>query len=668
MTREDWAGGRAREATKSSIAFVTRVAVAYALLLGFVTVVVSATRDEVLFLRGAELPLPLFGISIEVRYFYFFAPILVFLFHAYLLLERLRLTDLICDQVREDRKVDGDSGGVAEEHNRDSTPSGETDALRSVFIPAFVSRGLVKASGPSEQRTMVNAMLWLVVIALTFLPPAVLLFIQLTFESTNRSWFTLLHRALLIADLLLLVVLLPKTYSAAECAPPERSQGAYTRRWIAVVVGLVLVFISFDLIPPFIQQRVPMPPRLLDRDSLILPRWSREDGSSSSRRPAPWNLEGVNLSDATLDRFDLHGLELRKANLSRASLVRADLAGTNLTEADLRYADLTGADLSEADLTAADLSGAILDSALLRGAKLRELTAHETSFFAADLAHADLAAADLRLADLRLTSLFGAWLDGSHMVEAKLDGSILPPLPPGVDLRGASLVSVLMPRDRDEFLRETERARDRSKGEEEADRVAVSSAELEATDLRLADLRDSAICSSSDPASDLQGAVTGVSSQEDRVKVASALRERLEDIEERLELKRAGELPHLAVARNRIAELNEPGRVDVPSPCTPREPDLDAAAHAIVLRACYDATLARDVIRRAAGEILPTAPRLEARLAEKVLRQSSNDDCPELHRLRENAPSRICPRWSGTPSVTALCSEPPRPASDLWFG
>ncbi|MEU5766948.1 pentapeptide repeat-containing protein [Streptomyces asoensis] len=78
---------------------------------------------------------------------------------------------------------------------------------------------------------------------------------------------------------------------------------------------------------------------------------------------SPANLEGADLTSATLQQADL-----RRANLTGANLTSADLRMTDLRGANLTGANLTSADLRLADLRDANFECAVLVSADMRGA------------------------------------------------------------------------------------------------------------------------------------------------------------------------------------------------------------------------------------------------------------------------------------------------------------
>lgn len=87
-------------------------------------------------------------------------------------------------------------------------------------------------------------------------------------------------------------------------------------------------------------------------------------------------LEGIDLSTGVNPGVYLQGVQLSNANLDRAIMPKANLKNANLSEvslvkANLREADLTGAVLLKAKLYMTDLTGANLERTDLRGVNLR---------------------------------------------------------------------------------------------------------------------------------------------------------------------------------------------------------------------------------------------------------------------------------------------------------
>jgi uncharacterized protein YjbI with pentapeptide repeats len=193
-------------------------------------------------------------------------------------------------------------------------------------------------------------------------------------------------------------------------------------------------------------------PKLLDAHR----RWLQSDHRDGEQV----NLDGANLSEASLFRAnlrdssligaDLGDASLGGADLSHASLIGADLSNASLVGADLSDASLYGANLSGADLGKADLTGADLDRAHLTRADLGEALLSEASLVGADLSDAslygaNLSGANLRKADLTGADLLNADLSGADFRATKLAGALFEPtsLPHPGKISGMSGLSAI---------------------------------------------------------------------------------------------------------------------------------------------------------------------------------------------------------------------------------
>ncbi|MEA5480688.1 pentapeptide repeat-containing protein [Pseudanabaena galeata UHCC 0370] len=149
------------------------------------------------------------------------------------------------------------------------------------------------------------------------------------------------------------------------------------------------------------------------------------------------NLNGINFSNASLERAELMGTQLIQANLSGAKLRNAKLCGVvhfhptdtintqryqtcNLSDADLTDADLTNANLTDAKLSNACLVKANLFSAKMYRANLRESNLHQ-----ADLTEANLFKADLSKANLEQSKLIRLQAVETNFTEARLTGACI---------------------------------------------------------------------------------------------------------------------------------------------------------------------------------------------------------------------------------------------------
>jgi len=124
---------------------------------------------------------------------------------------------------------------------------------------------------------------------------------------------------------------------------------------------------------------------------------------------------------SALDREDRLSLDLRGAYLAEAFLAGFDLIGARLEGATLKGARLEGAFLRGAKLDGADLSLARLEGADLTAASVIGANLGRARLEEAELRRADLESASLRLARLDGANLWGARLENADLTRARLD-------------------------------------------------------------------------------------------------------------------------------------------------------------------------------------------------------------------------------------------------------
>jgi uncharacterized protein YjbI with pentapeptide repeats len=137
---------------------------------------------------------------------------------------------------------------------------------------------------------------------------------------------------------------------------------------------------------------------------------------------------------------NLQGCDLTGATLSNMLLYDADFEGTELTDADLDGANLAAADLSGAILTGANLSNTFFNMSVLTGESFADVQlfnatfdnesypgmsfagaeADEITFISGTFDHADLAGASLENSHFDYSSFTGADFDNADLTDASI--------------------------------------------------------------------------------------------------------------------------------------------------------------------------------------------------------------------------------------------------------
>ena len=405
----------------------------------YLAIAAGAVTHEDLFFEKA-VKLPFLNVDLPLLAFFFIAPILFLVVHAYTLVNLVFLTEKAkwFDKALRKRIRKSHSYGTAEspelirENLRRQLPS-------SIFIQFLV--------GPRDFRRGLFGWLLLAIawITLVIAPILLLLLLQLQFLPYHSYFITWTQRLTLLADLGLIWWLWGKVLSGREVYPRRR---AAHRAWLAasLVSSTGIVLFSWTLATfPGEWQEENLPNFLdwaLDGSKVPLHDWifNSEVNRAASRR---WLLVSSTLVLTDLNVYESLGIDDPEKLKSREYVFRAhhrDLKGAVfsfaiLQKVDFRWADLWDAKLDEAQLQDASfedaqLQGAKLDGAHLQGALLRDAQLQGASLESTQLQGAKLDGAQIQGASLAGAKLQGASLAGVRLQGAKLDGA---------NLQGASL-------------------------------------------------------------------------------------------------------------------------------------------------------------------------------------------------------------------------------------
>ena len=366
--------------------------------------------------------LPFLGVELPLLAFFFLAPILFIVSHAYTLLHFVIL------------------GQKAGEFEQKLPPSPElSEKLRrqlptNIFVQFLAGPKEIREGG---LRLLVKTIVWS---SLMVGPVLLLLLLQAQFLPYHRETITWVHRLAVLADIILLWLLWPAVLD-------KRSRLTWPHLWryksmalfSVACVGLAFTTATFPgegmhkwtgdwpLIPP---NRLT---KALGQDgwtSVHNLLFNGRADQARRRRLSPFSTTLVLFDAFEKEAGPQKPLVLHGRNLVGAIFIGSNLRGADLTQANLQGASLHGAHLQEATLDDAELANAWLDESELQGASLDRAGLEGTV-----LENAQLQGASLENTKLQAASLAGGALQGASLVGARLQGASLA----GADFRGAVL-------------------------------------------------------------------------------------------------------------------------------------------------------------------------------------------------------------------------------------
>ena len=463
----------------------------YLFVLFYLAVAAGAVTHADLFFQHA-VKLPFLGIELPLVAFFFLAPILFVIAHAYTLVHLVMLTDktkryhqALYEQIKgqtERRKATRDK-------LRRQLPS-------NIFIQFL--------AGPSDLRNgafgrLLRAIAW---ISLVIAPALLLMMIQIQFlpyHSSFVTWTPLVAHGRVGAP-----TRRASLQTAAQAPVPTERRPPLT----ATMASLVAIWIwpLFNLIVvAFSCAIATFPGEWQEARHWDRPMWAVNalfndpDGLAVHRFPFSNTLvlESLNVYES-LGINDPEKAEWRDV-LFHAT--KRDLRGAIFDHPSLPRVDFTQADFRGARLNVANLQGAKLDDANLQGASLVS-----ASLQGASLARAELQGASLETANLQGASLAAAKLQGASLVSAHLQGASLD----SAQLQGASLVSAYL--------------QGASLDSAQLQGASLVSAQLQGAALASAQLQGGSFSSANLEATDLRGAYLWRSNQEGAPASLSAVR------------------------------------------------------------------------------------------------------------------------------------------------
>jgi hypothetical protein len=346
------------------------------LIFGLYLVIAGGTvTHRQLFLED-PLKLPVLNIELPLVGFFFLAPILFVIFHAYVLIQVLLLG----------RTAAAYNKAVEKAHfGTEENASIRQRLANTLFAQIF-------AGSPRERDGWVGwllrAMAW---ITLAIAPVLILLVFEFQFLPYHSGPVTWAVRVLIVIDLAIVLVIWPAVRDPGR----DVTLGRVFRQWVALPTAIVTAAFAWIVLTFPGEPHAEWTRYFPDEKARSTARQLGNDLECRTQSPVSWvfpSFDRLNLPVVNVVGY--HG-EWRRPLRSR------DLNCSDLNGADLRSVDLTGSLLRGAYLLQADLQGASLDYAQLQGA----------SFLGARLRSAWLRHAGLQGASLDAAELQGAFLD-----------------------------------------------------------------------------------------------------------------------------------------------------------------------------------------------------------------------------------------------------------------
>ena len=356
------------------------------LIFGLYLVIAAGTVTHRQLLLEDPIKLPVLNIELPLVGFFFLAPILFVIFHAYVLLQVLllgRTAAAYNEAVEENFKVAADNARVRQR------------LANTLFAQIF--------AGSPRERTgwlgvLLKVMAW---ITLAIAPVLILFVFQFQFLPYHSGWVTWAIRFLIAVDLAIILVLWP---AARDPGHEVTLRGVFRQRVAFPVAIAIATFAWIVLTFPGephaewtrywpdeksrstasklgdglqCRTRSPISSVFPTFDRLNLPRVDAVDDEKLKKIEDHTKAAGEPDYQGERTQY-LRGRDFNCANFSDyADLRRVDLAGASLRGASFYGSKLQGASLDKAQLQGAflnfaQLQGASLDSAQLQGADLRQ--------------------------------------------------------------------------------------------------------------------------------------------------------------------------------------------------------------------------------------------------------------------------------------------------------
>ena len=462
---------------------VSTIWVSFLIFSLYLLIAATTVTHRQLFL-AEPVKLPVLNIDLPLWGFFWLAPILFVVFHAYVLIQLILLA----------RTAAAYDAAVAKLIEEDNLSPKANASLRQRLANTLFAQ--ILAGSPREREgwfgSLLKAMAW---ITLVIAPILILLTFQFMFLPYHSHLATWTHRLLILLELVVAFKLWPLVLNPGHDfqwrsgdmdfrvtrlfrSREDRLRGRQFLRRLALPIATIALYIFLPLslatypgelhvnlftgqaldgvqCTRWIQRKFGFADMRYDRLALervdvvddekfekiqqaTLKAGERPYQGERTRILRDRDLNCGDFSDyADLRRMDLSGAYLRNADFRFSKLDGVSCTKCRLQDASLIDAQLQGVFLDEAELQGASLDGARLQGASLKKAQLRHASLYKAQLQGASLDQAQLQEAFLAGAQLQGASLAGAQLQGASLNSAGLQGVSLN----AAELQGASLES-----------------------------------------------------------------------------------------------------------------------------------------------------------------------------------------------------------------------------------
>jgi uncharacterized protein YjbI with pentapeptide repeats len=437
-----------QKSVDDSAARLSTVWVSFIVFALYLEVAAGSTTDRQLLLEQ-PMTLPVLNINLPLLGFFLLAPVLLVIFHAYLLLQVLLLarTAAVYDEaVQRSSLAESDRARVQQRLSN------------TLFAQIF-------AGSPRERRGVVGVLLRVMAwVTLAIAPAFVLLTFEVQFIPYHSGAVTWTHRVLIAIDMTIVLLLWRAVFN------PERDvlwhEIIEPRPALFTAIAVVLfsnMFVTFPGELPASWMRFgdeivrdcnPLLGGTGFKDRILVPReilvdgeWlvkieaaTKEKGQKANEGPRSRNFRSRDLRCGQFDFADLRRSDFTEANLQGARFSSAELQGAVLTWAQIEGANFSYAKLQESSFRNASFPASDFRSAQLQGADLSWAHADGSNFDFARMEGASLWQATLRgstfdWAYLQGANFWNAKLQGAQLLDAQLEGARLDK----AQLQGANL-------------------------------------------------------------------------------------------------------------------------------------------------------------------------------------------------------------------------------------